>query len=132
MRRSLQFAVMDNCDLTGASLVKTDLEWSDLMGGTFIGAETERERERERETKCVDMQVRTSRRRSCWSVTCARPDASARRRLRKARFSLFFCDFQEENAEIAPFFVQFNEKLRETPTRGGDSEGWVRFSPLFL
>jgi len=25
-------------------------------------------------------------------------------------FSLFFCDFQEENAEIAPFFVHFDKK----------------------
>ena len=25
-------------------------------------------------------------------------------------FFLFFCDFQEENAEIAPFFVNFNKK----------------------
>ena len=25
-------------------------------------------------------------------------------------FALFFCDFQEENAGIAPFFVHFNKK----------------------
>ena len=25
-------------------------------------------------------------------------------------FPLFFCDFQSENAEIAPFFVNFNKK----------------------
>jgi glycine/D-amino acid oxidase-like deaminating enzyme len=28
----------------------------------------------------------------------------------KVGFSLFFCDFQQENAEIAPFFVHFNKK----------------------
>ena len=26
------------------------------------------------------------------------------------RFSLFFCDFQKENAEIAPLFVHFDQK----------------------
>lgn len=31
----LQYAVMDNCDLSGASLVRTDLEESDMMGGDF-------------------------------------------------------------------------------------------------
>jgi hypothetical protein len=28
----------------------------------------------------------------------------------RSGFPLFFCDFQEENAEIAPFFVHFNKK----------------------
>ena len=29
---------------------------------------------------------------------------------RRSVFPLFFCDFQEENAEIAPFFVHFTKK----------------------
>jgi len=28
----------------------------------------------------------------------------------KVGFPLFFCDFQSENAEIAPFFVHLNKK----------------------
>ena len=33
-----------------------------------------------------------------------------RKRYGKVGFSLFFCDFQEENAEIAPFFVHVTKK----------------------
>ena len=34
-------------------------------------------------------------------------DARDRQHAPAGRFFLFFCDFQEENAEIAPFFVHF-------------------------
>ena len=40
-----------------------------------------------------------------WKV--AQQDAE---RALEVGFSLFFCDFQEENAEIAPFFVHFNKR----------------------
>ena len=35
---------------------------------------------------------------------------AAESELLKVGFSLFFCDSQPENAEIAPFFVHLNEK----------------------